>query len=152
ETADGQPADDVRVSPDGAWALARVATQLYVMALPRTGAEPPIVNVFTPSVPVKRVTDIGADYFDWADGGRTITWAVGASFFRQPVSSISFEEEKEKEKGKKKDDKKGKKPLYQEVTVDLKAPRHKPHGTVVLRGARVVPMRDASVLENAEIV
>jgi len=69
------------------------------------GGEPPTVNVTTPAVPAKRLTDIGADYFAWADGGKTITWAVGASLFREPLSAISFEPPKdEKKEGDKKDD------------------------------------------------
>jgi hypothetical protein len=56
-------------------------------------------------VPAKRLTDIGADYFGWADDGKTITWAVGASFFREPLSAISFEPPKdEKKEGEKKED------------------------------------------------
>src|SRR5260370_14027237 len=72
--------------------------------LPVVGGEPPTVNVTTPSVPAKRLTDIGADYFAWADGGKTITWAVGASLLREPLSAISFEPPKdEKKEGDKKD-------------------------------------------------
>ena len=37
------------------------------------------------TVPLKKLTDIGADYAGWADGGKTITWAVGSSFFRASV-------------------------------------------------------------------
>jgi Tol biopolymer transport system component len=97
-------ADDIQPSPDGQWVLAHVMNQLYVIAMPVVGGEPPTVNVATPAVPVKRLTDIGADYFEWADGGKTITWAVGASLFREPLSAISFEPPKdEKKEGEKKD-------------------------------------------------
>jgi Tol biopolymer transport system component len=98
------PADDARVSPDGNWALAHVMNQLYVLAMPVVGGEAPTVMVSGPAVPMKRLTDIGADYFDWADDGKTITWAVGASFFRQAVSSISFEPPKEEKKDEAKKD------------------------------------------------
>jgi len=102
------PADDARVSPDGNWVLAHILNQLYVMAMPVVGGEAPTVMVTTPSVPSKKITDIGADYFGWADGGKTITWAVGASFFRQPLSAITFEPPKEEKKeGDKKDAKEG---------------------------------------------
>ena len=43
------------------------------------------------TVPLKKLTDIGADYAGWADGGKTITWAVGSSFFRLPFDSIVFD-------------------------------------------------------------
>ncbi len=95
-----------RPSPDGQWVLAHVMNQLYLIAMPVVGGETPTVNVSAPAVPVKRLTDIGADYFNWADDGKTITWAVGASLFREPLSAISFEPPKEKEGEKKEADKK----------------------------------------------
>jgi Tol biopolymer transport system component len=97
-------ADDVQPSPDGQWVLAHVSNQLYIIAMPVVGGEAPTVNVGSAAVPVKRLTDIGADYFAWADDGKTITWAVGASLFREPVSAISFEPPKEEKKeGEKKE-------------------------------------------------
>jgi Tol biopolymer transport system component len=92
------PADDAQPSPDGQWVLAHVMNQLYLIAMPVVGGEAPTVNVSTASVPVKRLTDIGADYFGWADDGKTIIWAVGASLFREPLSAISFEEPKDEKK------------------------------------------------------
>src|SRR5260370_15792196 len=62
------------------------------------GGEAPTVNVSSPPVPLKRLTDIGAEYFAWAEGGKTITWAVGASVFREPLSAISFEPPKDEKK------------------------------------------------------
>src|SRR5262249_2660418 len=91
-------ASDVKASPDGQWALAHVMNQLYVVAMPVVGGEAPTVNVARPSVPVKRLTDIGADAFGWADDGKTIAWAVGASWFREPLSAITFEPPKDEEK------------------------------------------------------
>jgi Tol biopolymer transport system component len=169
------PADDVRASPDGQWVLAHVMNQLYVTAMPVVGGEAPTVNVSTPSVPVKRLTDIGADYFNWADDGKTITWAVGASLFREPLSSISFEPPKEDEKkegdkkeagaqsadaskDEKKDEKKEPNKLreedknVEEIAVNLEVPRKTPKGTIVLRGATVVTMKGEQVLKNADIV
>jgi hypothetical protein len=124
---------------------------------------------------VKRLTDIGADYFNWADDGKTITWAVGASLFREPLSAISFEPPKEDEKkeGEKKDagaqsadankdekkeEKKEAKKLkeedknVEEIAVSLELPRKTPKGTIVLRGATVVTMKGEEVLKNADIV
>ena len=46
-----------------------------------------------PSVPVQRITDIGADYFGWADDGETIFWALGSTLFRRPFDSLDFEPE-----------------------------------------------------------
>lgn len=172
EMGEGAPADDVRISPDGQWALAIVSNQLYVLAVPRMGGEPPTVNVYSASVPVKRLTEVGADYLAWADGGATITWAVGSTFFRQPFSTVSFEPEKkpEEEGGETKSasgekavsevakpemqeaKKEEKKPLAEEIAVVVEQPRHRPKGTLVLRGAKVVTMHGDEVIPNADIV
>ena len=169
-------ADDVQPSPDGQWVMAHVSNQLYLIAMPVVGGEAPTVNVSSASVPVKRLTDIGADYFAWADDGNTVTWAVGASLFREPVSAISFEPPKEEKKegetkdGDKKDaaDKKEagasandakkdeKKPEkfkeqdknVEEIAVTVEAPRKTPKGTVVLRGATVITMKGAAGSEE----
>src|SRR5262249_121607 len=71
-------ARDVRISPDGKQALALVNDQLYLVDVPVTGGDAPTVNVSSPSVPLKKLTDVGADSFAWADGGKTITWSVGS--------------------------------------------------------------------------
>jgi len=115
------PADDIQPSPDGQWVLAHVMNQLYVIAMPVVGGEPPTVDVSTPSVATKRLTDIGADYFGWADDGKTITWAVGASYFREPLSAISFEPPKdEKKDGEGKDADKDKKDADKKESADAK--------------------------------
>ena len=155
------PAQDVRMSPDGTKALAMVANQLWVVTVPPPVGEMTTVNVNTPSVPVKKLTDVGADYIAWADNGATITWGLGASFFRQTLASVSFEPEKkpegeEKAQGEKKEEAKKaeakKPPLYQETEIVLEFPRHKPQGTAVLRGAKIITMKGEEVIANGDIV
>ncbi|HKW89214.1 MAG TPA: amidohydrolase family protein [Candidatus Acidoferrales bacterium] len=161
------PASDVRMSPDGQWAIAEVNYQLYVMAVPHFG-ESATVNVFSPSVPVKKITDIGSDYFGWADGGKSVTWAVGATFFRRPLDSVKFERKQPPAEAQEGADKSGadtaekseKKPAemleaeagVQHFDVDLEFPRYTPHGTVVLRGAKVITMKGDEIIQNADIV
>ncbi|MBI4466717.1 MAG: PD40 domain-containing protein [Acidobacteria bacterium] len=154
-------ASDARLSPDGRWVLATVQNQLYLAAVPQVGGPAPTVNVSQASVPLKKLTEAGADYFAWAEGGKTITWAVGSSFFRQPLATVSFEPEKKEEKEaqeakdapeSKEAKKEEPKPLYEEIEVAVEQPRHKPTGTIVLRGARVITMKGDEVIENADIV
>ena len=94
------PAEVILLRPDARWALALVTNQVYLMALPRFGGEPPKVDVHASPVPLKKLTDIGADYLAWADDGKTITWAMGASLFRLPFSSVAFEPPKEEQEVK----------------------------------------------------
>jgi Tol biopolymer transport system component len=153
-----EPAEQVVISPDGQWVLARVSNQLYLLALPRFGGEAPKISVHEPTVPLKRLTDIGADYAAWADGGKTITWAIGASFFRVPFDSLVFpplksdDDEKGDDKEKAEAEKKAEKPKAEETAVVIEQPRHRPRGTVVLSGAKVITMRGDEVIPEGDIV
>jgi Tol biopolymer transport system component len=190
EKGEGNPADDVRLSPDGNWALAQVSTQLYLLAVPHMGGEAPTVDISKSPLPLSKLTDVGADFMAWSSDSKTITWAVGSSFFRLPLEKVVFEkpkspEEKEKEKQKEsapksepgsqasrtKQPRKGfsestsssdaesasekqkkEKPKPEEITVKLEFPRHHPSGTIVLRGAQVIPMHGDEVIADADIV
>jgi Tol biopolymer transport system component len=153
------PARDVRISPNGRQALALVNDQLYLLDIPVLGGDAPTINISSPSVPLKKLTDVGADSFAWADDGKTITWSVGASFFRQALSTVTFDApatpagDQDKAEEKTADTKPAaKKPLYEEIAVDIQAPRHTPTGTVVLRGAKVITMKGEEVLPDGDIV
>ncbi|HEV8148206.1 MAG TPA: amidohydrolase family protein [Bryobacteraceae bacterium] len=151
------PASDVRISPDGRHALAKVTDQLYLVVVPPPSGETPTVNVNSASVPVKKMTDIGADDFQWADAGKTMTWGLGASFFREPVASVVFDEPKPEAGAEKKEETAEAKPAAkksnaQEIEVTLEQPRHKPTGTIVLRGGKAITMKGDEVIVDADIV
>jgi len=63
----------------GAAVSGDVTDQLYLVVVPPPSGETPTVNVSSASVPVKKMTDIGADDFQWAEGGKTMTIAVRQS-------------------------------------------------------------------------
>ena len=84
-------ADAIVLRPDGRWALALVSNQLYILALPQVGGEAPTVDVYAAAVPLRKLTDVGADYATWADDGNTIVWALGSSAFRLPFTKVEFE-------------------------------------------------------------
>jgi len=181
DSPEGNPADDIRISPDGKWALAQSTNQVYLLAVPRTGNGPVTVDLAHAPVPLRKLTDVGGDYLNFADGGKTVTWAEGSSFFRLPLDQIEFSAPKSddeakpeskpaekpkssaKEKGKgakeeakdddKSDDKKKLPKLKPEVVaVNLTFPRHTPSGSVALLGARIITMKGDEVLDNADIL
>ena len=177
EVPEGNPADDIRISPDGKWALAQSTNQVYLLAVPRTGAGPTTVDLSHASVPLRKLTEVGGDYLNFADGGKTVTWAEGSTFFRLPLDQVEFsapkfdEEAKPaekpkssaKDKGKpakeeakeddKSDDKKKLPKLKPEIiAVDLTFPRHTPSGQIAVRSARIITMKGDEVLENADIL
>ena len=158
---DWTPKDAV-MSPDGTMALFLFHTQLYLVAVPQFGGEPPTVSVDGSGLPLKKLTDVGADYFAWADGSSTITWGLGSRFFRQRVSTISFEPEKKKDdEGKDKSEekkekppevRKQEKPPVEVISIAIEAPRSRPKGVIALRGARVITMKGDEVIDNADVV
>ena len=175
-------AEAVQIRPDGKWALAKVNKQLWVVAVPPATGEPSSVSVRGPSVPVKQITDIGADYFGWANGGETILWALGSTVFRRPFDSLDFEpeplgndaEEEEGDEGPDSDEAESleadqeegeqeedvERPLDLDESVDsleiaMEFPRARPEGAIALRGAVVITMAgggNGPVIENADVV
>ncbi|UCF39074.1 MAG: PD40 domain-containing protein, partial [Acidobacteriota bacterium] len=159
------PADEVQMSPDGRWALAKLSNQLYLIAVPFIGGEGASVDVFSPQVPVKRLTSLGADSFAWAEQGRTISWSVGSTYFRRPVAGISFEKKDDESDAESKEENgadegtsaKERKALEKDDSVEsfeavIEFPRHRPEGNIVLRGATLLTMNDGEVIEDADLL
>jgi hypothetical protein len=159
-TPQPSPAQDIRLSPDGNYLLAAVHNQLYVLAFPMPGGEPPTINVSAPAVPVRKLTDVGLDHFAWSADGKTITWSVGSTFFRLPLEKVTFEPQKNEE-GKEGEDnetaekqnppKPAKLPV-EEIAVRIEHARHKPKGAMVLRGARAITMKGDEIIADSDIV
>lgn len=136
-----EPVPEVRVRPQGDWALVRAASQLYLVAVPPVnGPDEPMIDLAASTVASARLTRIGADYFDWADGGRTITWSVGATFRR-----ISLDSALEKDAALAEQ-------RAQSYSVSVDVPRDIPRGALVLRGATAITSRGDEVIENADII
>lgn len=139
------PADDLKISPDGKWVLAQIIQQLHLVAVPPQGAKSRVVELGKPSLTHVKLTTVGADFFAWGDGGKTITWAVGSSFYRRPFNRVPMNQPP-KLGGPKNQD--GTEAF--EAVVELA--RDVPKGTIVLRGATVITMKGDEVIENADIV
>ena len=138
-------ADAIKISPDGKWALAQITQQLYLLQLPQDGKELAI-ELAKPSPLETRLTSIGADFFDWADDGKTITWSIGSTFFRQALASVATgrveppAESDDRRKG------------VEAFQVDVELPRDTPQGQLVLRGATAITMRGDQVIPDADVL
>ena len=122
-------ADDVRVSPDGRWVLAQIAQQLHLLTMPAPGMS---VDIADAQAFDQQLTAAGADFFAWADGGRTITWALGSTFYRRSLTATASETK-----------------AYP-IVVEL--PRALARGNILLRGATAITERGDEVLPNADIL
>ncbi|HXF95087.1 MAG TPA: amidohydrolase family protein, partial [Gemmatimonadales bacterium] len=143
----------VVMAPRGDLALAAVLRDVYVVTVPKTGGEVPTVIVQPPdsaAVPVRKLTDIGGEFPAWAADGRTVHWSIGNAFVTYRLDRATAVEDSLRRAGA---DTAGA-PRYrpEEVRIRVSATRDLPQGTVVLRGARVITMKDREVLENADVV
>lgn len=126
--------DDLRLSPDGNWLLAQVAQQLHLVAMPSDGAKE--VDLSGTALPHRQLTDIGADYFEWARDG-AIDWSVGAHFVRLPMTGAI----------------EGRARPALAVDLVVERPRDRPSGSILLRGARAMTMAAGDrVIDDADIL
>ncbi len=148
-------ADLVMMAPRGDLALAQVNNDMYVITVPRTGGAVPSVRVSKPdsaAMPVRKLSDIGGEFPAWGADGRTVHWAIGNAFITYRLDRAEAVDDS----------------LYQahadsaarmqaayrpeEKRIAISAARDIPQGVVVLRGARVISMRNREVIENADVV
>jgi imidazolonepropionase-like amidohydrolase len=123
-------ADDLRVSPDGHWVLAQIAQQLHLLKVPEPAQT---IDIAQAGIVHRKLTEVGADFFAWADRGRTITWALGSHFYRVPLESAG-----------------GAGP--ESFTADVQLPRARVEGSVLLRGATVITERGDEVIPDADLL
>lgn len=136
--------DDSRISPDGKFVLALIAQQLHVLVAPPAGQT---VDLSKPELAHRRITDVGADFFEWADGGKSITWSVGSMFCKRALADIKLNPP-DQPSWVADAPKRGISAFKAIVEVS----RDEPRGHLVLRGARVITMSDAGIIENADIL
>lgn len=174
------PARDMRLSPDGRYALARSQEQLQLITVPANGRKAVTVNVSGPSVPLKTLSDFGVDYFGFADDGQSVFWSAGSTIYTQNLADVEWvkPDEKEAEDAEKSDEEASddsteavadasqassddetadakadeEEKAYTSYTARIEVPRDNPEGTIVLRGATVLTMGAAGVVENADVV
>lgn len=123
-------ADDIRISPDGKWIAAQASEQLYVLPMP---ADPgAVVDLTASGGAARKVTGMGADFFDWrADG--SLIWSVGNYLQILRDSKAPVPES------------------HVELVAEL--PRARPSSSILLRGARALTMAGGDdVIDDADIL
>jgi len=157
--ADFSPNVQVLISPDQTQALALYRSQLYLFDVPRVGGEAPTIDLSSPAVAIRRLTNAGADFASWTKDGKTITWSLGASYFRLSRSTANAgiaetpADAPGKQNAQQSNTPAAAKNFHPEEThITLSVARNTPQGTVVLKGAKVITMRGDEVLPAADIV
>jgi Tol biopolymer transport system component len=131
------PADDIKISPDGKWLLAQIVQQVYLLPVPAAGTT---VDLTEATSPHRRLTDGGADFADWTADGR-IDWTAGPTIARlAPAETLKLTETAAAIPVAKLD-------------IRVEAPRDRPHGMILLRGARAMTMAGGDrVIDDADIL
>jgi Tol biopolymer transport system component/imidazolonepropionase-like amidohydrolase len=128
-----QPSASVmRISPDRSRVFLELQGKHYIVTVPRSGRD--VVNVSlaspTSNVPVKKMSAFGGDFLNWTPDGKAVSWSWGTKFYRQAITAD--------------------KPETFEITVSSK--RHKPTGSILLSGARIITMKGDEVIEKGDIL
>ncbi|HEX4933506.1 MAG TPA: amidohydrolase, partial [Gemmatimonadaceae bacterium] len=165
--AQPRQAQDLIPSPDGTRVLATVDNKLYVVPLPMTGGTTPTVSVQQPAagaLPFRRLSRLGGEFAGWTGDSRGVFYSLGKAFFQYDVARAdslaadSAAKAPPRPEGRAEGRPAGAavaaKPLYepQRTDVVITAPKDRPTGTVVLRGARLVTMRGDEVIARGDLV
>ena len=157
--ADFSPSVQILPSPDEKHVLALYRGQLYLLDLPQVGGEPPVIDLSAPSVAVRRLTNLGADFAGWADHGKTIAWSLGASYFRLSLDTaeagLAMRPANAAKDPKTPDGNlpEAARALHpQELHVKVEQARYTPAGTVLLKGAKIITMRGDQVIDSGDIL
>ncbi len=173
EDKSSQP-QEIRISPDGKFALAKINNDIFHVAIPRYGKTPTVsvADVKKSAFPAMKLTIIGGEFPVWSDDGKKVHWSLGASHFSYDIAdgkkfldSLRAVKKKEKELKKsekendstdtdKKDDEKKEEPKFRPEEHKIKVPYKKdtPKGTVLLKGGRLITMNSKEVIENGDIL
>ncbi len=164
--AQPRQAAELIASPDGNRVLASVDNRLFVVPLPMTGGTTPSISVQQPTgaMPYRRLSRIGGDFMGWNADSKGAFYSMGRAFFQYDVAradSLAADSASRAPApraggagGAGTAPAAANKPVYEPVRIDvtITAPKDRPIGTVVLRGARIITMKGTDVIANGDVV
>ncbi|MCP5185520.1 MAG: PD40 domain-containing protein [Pseudomonadales bacterium] len=142
----------MQLSPNGVYVLVRHAAQLYVVQQLGSEFRGVTQSLSAASLPMYRLTDVGADAMGWSNDGRTVWWTVGHTLHTRALASMSFQDDDteatvvdgpdtQTKPGEMHDDRpREDHDTVATTVVDLYRPRHFPRGTVALVNATLHTM------------
>ena len=145
EHASGEMVTTYEVSPDGAYVAFEDNFGAYVMPMAQ-GPQEIGAGKGASALPVAKASEGGATYLTWTEGGKRLTWSLGATVYSASIDAmIPLTKPKSEE---------GYKPPTTGVDLSVAVQAAKPTGVTVLTGARIVTMADENggVIDNGVIV
>ncbi|BBC71019.1 conserved hypothetical protein [Altererythrobacter sp. B11] len=132
------PVQDIVISPDGEWLLARAAAELHLVPMPAPAQETPMIDLTGPVEGHIRLTRIGADRAGWDADGRGLFWTVGADWRHVGAERAFAGDDAEADASG--------------ASLAVSLPRAMPGRPQVLHGATAITMDHGIILENADIL
>ena len=158
-------ASELQASPDGNRALALVNNRVFVVPLPMTGGATPTISVQQPTggaLPFRRLSRIGGDWMGWNADSKHVFYSLGRAFFQYALASadsLAADSAAAAPPTRGEPRPPGaaagpNKPVYEATRIDvtISAPKDRPNGSVVLRGARIITMKGDQVIARGDVV
>ena len=144
--AEGELANDFRVSPRGDYVAFRQNYEVFAMPL-LPGGQAVTVGEKSSSLPVTKVSKGGADYIGWAQNGSTLHWSMGPVLYRASTSALTPSAPQGK-------DAPSFTPPDSGTSLARTVRADKPSGMVAITGARIHTMAgdSAGTIENGTIL
>lgn len=161
---------EIKISPDGTKALAKINNDVYSVLIPKIGKTPSIslANADKAAFPAQQLTIMGGEFPAWSSDSKKVHWSLGASHFvydldkgavfLKKLAADKKKKAKEKKSKKKEDDKnkKSKETLKfkaDEYLIKVGYKKATPKGTILLKGGRIITMNGgAKVIENGDVL
>ena len=158
-------ASELLVSPDGNRVMALVNNRIFVVPLAMTGGATPTISVQQPvggALPFRRLSRIGGDWMGWNSDSKHVFYSLGRAFFQYDLAradSLAADSTAAAPPARSDARPAGpasgpNKPVYEAARIDvaLTAPKDRPSGSVVLRGARIITMKGDLVIARGDVV
>ena len=145
--AQGELANDYRVSPDGEFFAFRQNYEVFAMPL-MPGGQAVAVEEKAKSLPTVQASQGGADYIGWSGDGDTLYWSMGPTVYRASTAAM-FPRAPQPEDAPKFA------PPESGISIARTIRAASPDGTVAFTGARILTMageEGAGAIENGTIV
>ncbi|MCR9228628.1 MAG: amidohydrolase family protein [Flavobacteriaceae bacterium] len=156
---------EIKISPDGTRVLAKINNDIYTVTIPKYGKTPKVsvADADKAAFPAMKLTLLGGEFPAWSGNSKDVHWSLGSSHFiynlpegQAHADSIAIakkkaeELKKQNEDGEEKEADKG----YQakEIKVKVSYTKDIPEGTVLIKSARIITMKDNEIIENGDIL
>jgi len=157
---------EIRISPDGKNALAKINNDIYSVLIPKTGTTPLIslADANKAAFPAQKLTIMGGEFPAWSSDSKNVHWSLGSSHFvynldKGKIFVDNLAAEKKKKEKEKITDKKAKEEPEEETKFKadeylIKVGYKKviPKGTILLKGGRIITMNGNEVIEKGDVL